>query len=336
MKVPAVWFLGWLVRVAAATVLSTAVAKGALAADPRVTFDVAAAVACRDVTDESFAVSNPHERLIEARLHVSCLLLAGAEADLNELLVTVSSPQRRLRVVDFSPQTLVAAEYAEPIAVETSEQTSTSIEARLGGSAAVHYGGGTVQAAPHLGAVTSRHQGQKETAQKLPPKHLVLASGTLNGGHGVFFKLKQTNQATLEGARQFTCVFAVPRSWRGDWVLVTCQARGLVSHYLSKRLDIFGHTESYVGLYLEDDAAARRFALRLAEVQGPAASAAFVSQREEVATLEARRAAGRSGDATAFWDSIGRVLGLDRAAGESTVKHRVLSARDQLADLSGW
>ena len=84
------------------------IASTASAAPPEVHFDVAPLSACRDVTSAEFAVANPGERLIEATVEVSSLLVTGRESDLDEYLIRCSSPNYTLRVEDYSPKTVDA------------------------------------------------------------------------------------------------------------------------------------------------------------------------------------------------------------------------------------
>src|SRR5439155_3951954 len=63
-------------------VLSAFMVFPASAAEPpRVQFDMPYAVACRDVTPADYSVSHPGHKLLEAKLEISALLVAGQEKD---------------------------------------------------------------------------------------------------------------------------------------------------------------------------------------------------------------------------------------------------------------
>jgi len=97
----------------------------------------------------------------------------------------------------------------------------------------------------------------------VPPKQLFLASGTTNRGHGVFFKLKPSSQASLEGQKEFVCLFIVPKDWRGDYACIACRAKGY-NRSLWTRVEECGTAEVCVGLYLRGDPEARQAAKQLA------------------------------------------------------------------------
>src|SRR5207249_114029 len=76
-----------------------------LAEQPRVSFDMPYAVACRDVTPGEYSASHPGYKLMEAKLEISSLLTAGQEKDLTEYFIRIESPQRTLAIADYLPKT---------------------------------------------------------------------------------------------------------------------------------------------------------------------------------------------------------------------------------------
>lgn len=226
----------------------------------RVGFDVSYSVPCRDVTPEEFAEANPGRKIVEARFLVSSLFRRGGEKDIKQLMYVIRSPERRLRVVDFEPKTQVESEVTETIQiVEKGEDASTvdgSISAHLGPLAGV-------QLTPSVGGSRLKKQLLEQKYSRLPPKQLLLASGTTDREYGVFFKLKPSSQASLEGRREFVCLFVVPKEWRGDYAYVECTAKPR-SRSPWSTADDYGSTKALVGLYLEGDPEAREAAERLA------------------------------------------------------------------------
>src|SRR5689334_20658864 len=75
-----------------------AVAPAIAAEPPRVQFDTPYVVACRDVTPANYVASHPGYKLIEAKLEISSLLVAGHEKDLTHYFVRVESPQHTLAI----------------------------------------------------------------------------------------------------------------------------------------------------------------------------------------------------------------------------------------------
>jgi hypothetical protein len=128
--------------------------------------------------------------------------------------------------------------------------------------------GGQVLPSASANASTTHRNELKETSKKVPPGKMIVASGTMDNEHGVFFKLKRSSAAPFEGTKLVSFRFVVPADWRGDWVVVSAQARGTVRKSLFfKSIEPCGETKAFVGLYLAGDASAQHVALELAESQ---------------------------------------------------------------------
>ncbi len=249
--------------------------SGAAGEFPQVTFDVAHSVACREVAPAETARADPQRKIIEATFHVSTLLERGSARDLDELLIMITSPERRLPVVGFSPETQMVTDVEGPIESTETKDVTKSIDVRLGGKASGQQGGVDLQINPTAGGGVTEGSSLKETYKKRAPKTLKLATGTIEGRHGVFFKLKQDSQSTLEGVKEFSCRFAVPKDWRADWAVVSCQARAERQEFFAKRVRSCGNATFFVGLYLQGDAEGKHLAGSLSHAPGasPAASA---------------------------------------------------------------
>ncbi|HQU47188.1 MAG TPA: hypothetical protein PK867_30565, partial [Pirellulales bacterium] len=118
------------------------------------------------------------------------------------------------------------------------------------------------------GNANATHRNElKETTKKIPPGKVVVASGTLGNEHGLFFKLRRTSAGTFEGIKPFSFRFVVPSDWRGDWLLLSCQARGTVKRYFFKSSEEIGAAKAFLALHVAGDAVAERAALELAEAQ---------------------------------------------------------------------
>ena len=226
----------------------------------RVAFDVSYSVPCRDVTPEEFAEANPGRKIVEARFQVSSLFRRGGEQDVQQLMYVIQSPERRLRVVDFEPKTQVESEVADTIQITKKGEDASTLD----GSVSLHLSPMTaVQLTPSIGASKLKKEILEEKYSKLAPKQLLLASGTIDRGNGVFFKLKPSSQASLEGRKEFVCLFVVPKEWRGDYAYVECTAKPR-SRSPWSTADNYGRTKTLVGLYLEGNVEARNAVERLA------------------------------------------------------------------------
>ena len=148
-----------------------------------------------------------------------------------------------------------------------STDTSATLNASVGGSVGIENGVGKLTLTPTTGAGVTRNRGSKETYHKLPPKRLLIASGTMNAGQGVFYKWKSSTQTSLEGLRECTFRFAVPKGWRGDWVEIHVLTLGHVKSYFSTRQVACGEVRPLAGLYLAGDVNAFAAASNLAHAQ---------------------------------------------------------------------
>jgi hypothetical protein len=179
---------------------------------PKVRFDAPSGIACRTVPSPGTATVDAGSKLIEARFRVSILVNEGSPEDVEDVLVRIESPQHRLRVIDFSPKTEMANTFdGELQTTRTSEKTTT---------AGAQIGGGTLPPPFSLASATfgaSQHNVVAQTFKEPPSKCLVLASGTIDGEHGVFFKIKGAPQVPLEGAKEYTGTFEVSKQSRGCW-----------------------------------------------------------------------------------------------------------------------
>ncbi len=250
----------------------------AAAGKPQVGFDVGYLIACRDITPPEFALANPGEMLLEAVFDISTLMQRGEETELAQVLYRLQG-EGALAVVDHLPRTEFASEIAGPIQIERRGENS----AKLGGDANGEYPGianaNVSLSAGSSSATTMRYE-------LLPPQELVAASGTVHRGRGVYFKLKPSPRESLEGARQFVCVFRAPINWRMDLVQVDCRAEcptSLISP-TTEDTQICGQQSFQVGLYLEGDVLARRTMSEFLHAR----ERLFAAVRENRERLEAR------------------------------------------------
>lgn len=240
------------------------------AAQPKVAFDLGYVVECQDVTSQAFAMSHDDEKVIEANLRISVRLESGEEKDIDQLLFEITSPSERLRIIDFLPRTQIEPEANNIEVVKTSE-TIHSLGATVGATVAVSTAGkngaSLTSALPSANANSSHRNALTETTKKIPASRAIVTSGTLENEHGVFFKLRRTAAGTFEGIKPFSFRFAVPSDWRGDWLVISCQARGTVSRYFFKSIEEIGASKAFLALHLAGDASAERAAFDMAQAQ---------------------------------------------------------------------
>jgi hypothetical protein len=249
------------------------IAWPARAAQPKVSFDLGYVVECRDVTPQAFAMLHPDEKILEANLRISVRVEQGDEKDVEQLQFEITSPGERLRIIDFLPRTQMEADAADNIEVVKTSETIRSLGASIGTTLSFAAGGpnahgGVVTSALPAGNANTSHRNElKETTKKVPPGRPVVTSGTLENEHGVFFKLKRSVTGSFEGIKLLSFRFVAPGGWRGDWLVMSCQATGTVKRYFFKASELIGATKAFLALYSAGDGAAQRAALELAEAQ---------------------------------------------------------------------
>jgi len=224
----------------------------AIAEAPRVRFDMPYAVACRDVTPAGFTETYPGYKLMEAKLEISSLLAAGQEKDLTQFFIRVESPAHTLVITDYLPKTKHEAN-ATSMTKEDSTERAIALGVNLSDKMEMLSLPG-----PSAGVGQSKKSSIKY--ELLPPLETVAASGTLDRGSALFFKIKSSPRNLLEGTREYGLVFKVPTNWRADYIRIRCEAEGIRRNIISTFDEQFtcGNREFLVALYQDGDEAARR------------------------------------------------------------------------------
>jgi hypothetical protein len=208
---------------------------GYAAAAPYVEFDFARSAECRDVTPPERIENVPSYRFVELVLPVSVRFRGLAPQDVEELDIEINGAAAGLRVIDFSPGTRLASEFAQEIETTTTTKRARSLDGTLGGGLPVPVSGLVAHVSPSISAGISGSETATEKMNRLPPKHAIVVSGTSSEGRGAFFKLKRSSQTSLEGVHELRVTFVVPAQWQGGAVRVGCSARG------KKRLLLLKH-----------------------------------------------------------------------------------------------
>jgi hypothetical protein len=187
------------------------------AAGPAVEFDAPATITVLEdkVYDEALASSD--EKQITIRVKVSSYVAPAFADQVDQLTIALESPSPDFHVVDFLPRTTLESRYEGPLEMHNSDDKEAGVALDATG---LSKGLAGLTLSTKLGDSHQQHSDYK----LLPPKEAVIASGTTQRGHGVFFKLRTSPQDTLEGAKEFVVMARVPQSWRGDVVRVRCSA----------------------------------------------------------------------------------------------------------------
>lgn len=226
----------------------------------QISFDLPDTIECRDVTPPDFAASHPTLKVIEAKLRISARVIEGDESEIVDFLYIITSPDKRLRIQDYLPNTTLESQY-ERDRIEVTE-ASEDQKGRIN-EARVAY---KVFALGTTGTKSSK-KSESNRYKQIAPKALVLSSGTTDREHGVFYRLRPSKDASLEGAKEFTFLAVVSRSWRGDWCTVSCAARANKKSFFSSSVVPAGVAQTQIGLHLVGDAEAASLAEELRRVQ---------------------------------------------------------------------
>jgi hypothetical protein len=324
--------LAGLVTLVAASLLVAASSAPPFSSDPaKVIFDLPLTAECRDVSPAGFAESHPTLKVIEAKVRISARFVAGSDSDIVDFLYIITSPDRKMRFQDYLPNTTLESAVADD-QIEITDTTENSKGGNIG--ATVGYQG--------VGGGLSLNKGTKKTHanhyKEIAPRALVIASGTTDHQHGIFFKLKPSRAASLEGAAEFTFLATVPHSWRGGWCTISCGARTKSKSLFSRSSVVSaGVAQSQVGLYLMGDAEANELAEELSEVQQRHAEV-LAEQLSKVGLLDAMYEAALTGHTSSLCGVFKMAPGrwsLEPGQRELEKAHSaVLDAQDRLQMLS--
>ena len=225
----------------------------------QVAFDVNPMAPARESNSIGLMNQLPNSRMVDVQLDVSALFTPGDAAVITEYTVRIVSRHEDVQVADYSPRTEMQTDVFGPMQI--SQEGDRVREAAIRGAGG-YPGVGTAQGYAYY------HDNSHETVHyaKKPSMELLNAAGTLERRRGVYFKVRQSSQTTLEGARPFRIVFEVPNSWRADLLDVTIEAAGLENSH-SKRPRVLYAQQFVVALYQEYDENAANAATRYVRQQ---------------------------------------------------------------------
>lgn len=227
------------------------------AGTPRLAFDFGRAIACQVVPTESGSEEFAEEKLIQFTLPISVQLLSGDMAQVKSVRIELTDRDQRMFVHDFQPQTRLESQHTEAIERTHSTEESHSLSATLGGEAPVPVGNLVAHVTPSASGALGKREAVTQTERLLPPKQVVVASGTKRNRHGVFFQLRPTPQTTLEGVHEIALTLRVPKHWRGDTLRVEVTAQGVEKFLWMNREATLAQESGHIALYLAGDREAR-------------------------------------------------------------------------------
>ena len=198
-----------------------------------------------ETSPRKFNAAYPTMKVIEAKFRIS-VRVEGAETSIVDFLYLITNPEQRLKIQDYLPNTMLESTKADDRieVTSTTEGSSTT-----GANAGVNY----KTLALGLSRITGSKKTESDHYKQIVPKALILASGTINRQHGVFFKLRPSTGVSLEGAKEFSFLAMVSKEWRADWITIACAARAKRKSFLSTTVSLAGIEQAHVGLYFRGD-----------------------------------------------------------------------------------
>ncbi len=223
-----------------------------LAQEAAVRFDVPALVEACEVLPAANTGLLTDEQLVQIVLPLSCWVTPDERREFEEFRFDVHWNRNVCPLVDYSPRTLMQSPVNGVVATEN--QTEHSLKAALDLKSTVVQ----VQPGAHLEGGTRNSETTR--FEEIPQHEMLVASGTIQRGTGAFFRYHPSRQYALEGGREVSLVWRVPRSWRGGILRVVCQADGHKKGFAGFREPVSASSAFIVAAYLKGDGDARNIA----------------------------------------------------------------------------
>ncbi len=236
--------------------------QGVAAENPSLAFDFARTLECQDVTAESNLEVGSGEKVIRVDLRLSVRVLSGSIGAVDEIRLEISDCDQRMRVHRFSPETRLESRLREDPQWSRTTETSHSFGGTLGGEVPVLAGNVVARVTPSIHGRMGQRKTVIESEKRIAPKQVVVVSGTTDQEHGVFFSFRPSAHSSLEGTHLVSIDFIVPETWRGDVMLVDCQAKGKQKVLWMRQEKTWASNRTPVALYLAGDRQARQAAER--------------------------------------------------------------------------
>ncbi len=209
------------------------------------------------------AAANPSPddvSLVTVELRLSSMITTASPPRIDQWMVRCQPRDADVTIADYSPRTETASDVTSPIQVKQVEEKSQSLGLSVDGSYGHLARGnlGTDQGKKNVNSVEYHRQAVVEA---------VTASGTINRGRGVYFKLRWTAQQVLEGEKIFRVTLAVPSNWRGSLIDVSVVAQSDHKTFggFDRETKTHGAANFVVATYRSGDPIAADLAARIAE-----------------------------------------------------------------------
>jgi hypothetical protein len=229
-----------------------------------IAFDLPCAIEFREVNRPDVTAGRPDLKTIEAKLRISARIVDGDASDITDFVYMIKTDET-MRIRDYLPKTTLESAVTSD-QIEVTAENEKSVSSGLEGAGAV--------APLSLGGSHNLSSKKSESSRykQVAAKDIVLASGTIEREHGVFYRIRPSRTSSLEGGRDFTIVAVVPKSWRGDVCTIACSARATKQSKFSASQVPAGASQAEIGMYLASDAKAAAVAHDFFAAQGHSAA----------------------------------------------------------------
>ena len=203
--------------------------------------------------------SDDDSSVVTVAIRLSSMIASPESAPIDQWIVRCQPRDRSISIVDYAPRTETGSDLATPIQIKKTSEKGSAAGIGLDGS----YG--------HLARVNAAADRSSKLTNsvqfdRLAPIHAVTASGTINRGRGVYFKLRWTAQQILEGEKTFHLTLRVPRQWRGSLMDVSVIAQGERKTFgWEREIKTIGSAHFVVAIFKDHDIEAETIARSLAD-----------------------------------------------------------------------
>ena len=193
-------------------------------------------------------------------LRLSSLIIDPEAASVDRWIIRCA-PRKRTPVVDYSPKTELHSDYEGPIQVTQTNENTHSFGVGVNADYQKMVRG-------NIGLDDQSRKSNSRKFNQVAPLQTVVASGTFDRGHGVFFKLRSTPTSVLEGEKTFQVSFAISDDWRGGVFDVTVVAQKTARGFAGDdHIHTLASRHFVVAVYPAGITQSRELAIQLAQAE---------------------------------------------------------------------
>ncbi len=232
----------------------------AIASFAAVQFDVQPLAPAVNLATESVPRQMPASRLVQIRFDVSTIVPPEFHGVFEEAMIKIVTRKPSVQVADYWPRTEMYSSITTPLSV--AEDYERIRQASIQGAGG-YPGIGTANGHAYF------HDELKRDVhyQQQPPMQLLTAAGTIDRRSGVYFKLRSTPQAALEGSRTYMLTLEVPATWRGDVLEFHAVAYGRKNAESNQSRKQIGEERFLIAVYNDGDLEAADYAMTFVQQQ---------------------------------------------------------------------